>query len=140
MDVWVDLALVRRLEATDANSAAEYVQARLASDPQFPGAIREVAGGMAVRSGQDSPISFAVGIGLGTPVSAEDIQEIEEFFRRASIRPLFKLSPWADPGLWDILKQKGYGVGGFLNVWVLSLSDWIPPETPDDSLAIREVD
>lgn len=133
------LDLARRLESWDANHAAEYVRARLLSDPQFPGDIRRIAGGMAIRSGPDSPINFVVRIGLGTAVSAADVQTIEEFFRPAAIPPLFKLSPWADRELWPILKSRGYGVAEFLNVWVLPLNDWVPAVCAGDDVVIHEV-
>ncbi len=135
--MWVTMDLARRLEASDANHAAEYVRARLLSDPQFPGDICRIAGGMAIRSGPDSPINFAVGIGLGVGVSAADVQAIEEFFLTAATPPLFKLSPWADRELWSLLKSQGYGVSDFLNVWVLPLKDWVPDDCADDDVVIH---
>lgn len=138
--MWVTMDLARRLEACDANHAAEYVRARLLSDPQFPGDICRIAGGMAIRSGPDSPMNFAVGIGLGVGVSAADVQAIEEFFLTAATPPLFKLSPWADRELWSLLKSQGYGVSDFLNVWVLPLKDWVPDDcADDDEIIIHEV-
>jgi hypothetical protein len=111
-----DTVLARRLERAEAENArgctAIYSQA----------AWIEVAGGIAVFAGAESPLSHAVGIGLNGPVSGGDLCEIEGFFRSHGSRPAIDLCPLADPSLLDLLGSRGYRITGFDNVMVKRLA------------------
>ena len=121
MTVFMDRLLAARLEACDAHSLVEHIQARRARDPAFPGATLAVAGGHALFSGSASPINFAAGIGLAGPVQPDELQAVEAFYEQRAAQAAFKLAPFADAGLWRLLRRRGYGPDSFLNAWVLPL-------------------
>lgn len=100
----------RRLEA------AEAANARGCMGSHGEAAAIEVAGGVAVFSGADSPLTHAVGIGLNGPVSTAELDRMEEFFRSRGARPAIDLCPYADAGLIEQLGERGYRVTEFNNV------------------------
>ncbi len=108
--IHADLELARRVEA-----AAAAIARGCAGDR--PGtAILEVAGGVAVFAGSESPTTEAIAIGLNGPVSPAEIDRLEAFFRSRGARVSIDLSPLADPGLLEQLGSRGYRVAEFNNV------------------------
>jgi hypothetical protein len=100
----------RRLEA------AEAANARGCMGSGADAAVLEVAGGIAVFTGADTPLTHAVGIGLNGPVSAEELDRLEDFFRSRGARPAIDLCPLADLGLLPQLAERGYRLTEFNNV------------------------
>lgn len=113
---FADLALARRLEA------AEAVNARGCTASPAGAAFLEIAGGCAIFVGADSPLTQALGLGLNGPVSAAEVDTLEAFFRSRESKVSLDLCPLADPGLLEILGQRGYRVTEFNNVLVKPLS------------------
>jgi hypothetical protein len=110
-----DTALARRLEAAEAANA----RGCTAIHPQA--AAMEIAGGVAVFAGAESPLSHAVGIGLNGPVTESELCVLESFFRTRGARPAIDLCPLADPSLVELLGGRGYRVTEFNNVLVKRL-------------------
>ena len=110
-----DTALARRLESAEAANA----RGCTAIHPQA--AALEIAGGVAVFAGAESPLSHAVGIGLAGPVTELEVCAIETFFRARGARPSVDLCPLADPGLVELLGASGFRVSEFNNVLVKRL-------------------
>ena len=79
-------------------------------------AVLEIAGGIAVITTADSPLTHAVGIGLEGPVSAAELDRLEQFFRSRGARPSIDLCPLADQGLLPQLAERGYRLTEFNNV------------------------
>ncbi|MBS1854251.1 MAG: GNAT family N-acetyltransferase [Acidobacteria bacterium] len=100
----------RRLEAAEAANARGCLGNRADS------AVLEVAGGVAVFSGAESPLTHAVGIGLNGPVPPRELDRLEEFFRSRGARPVIDLCPFADAGLVELLAARGYRLTEFNNV------------------------
>jgi GNAT superfamily N-acetyltransferase len=114
--IFADAALARRLEA------AEAANARGCNSTVPDAAVLDVAGGCAIFVGADSPITQAVGIGLHGPVSAAEIGALESFFRTRGAKVSIDLSPLADPGLLEMLGERGYRATEFNNVLVKRLA------------------
>jgi hypothetical protein len=113
---FADAALARRLEAAEAANAS-------GCTPGSPdAAFLDVAGGCAIFVGADSPLTQAVGIGLNGPVSAAELDSLECFFRTRNAQVSIDLCPLADPGLLDLLGQRGYRAMEFNNVLVKRLA------------------
>ena len=106
----------RRLEAAEAANARGCV----GTHPDA--AVLEVAGGVAVFTGTESPLTHAVGIGMNGPVALEELDLLEEFFRRHNARPAIDLCPLADPDLLPLLAERGYRLTEFNNVLVRRLT------------------
>jgi hypothetical protein len=101
---------VRRLEAGEAANA------RGCMGTAADAAWLDVAGGVAVFTGAESPLTQAVGIGMDGPVSPGELDRLEEFFRSRGARPSIELCPFADAGLLPQLADRGYRLTEFNNV------------------------
>jgi len=110
-----DSALARRLESAEAANA----RGCTAIHPQA--AAIDIAGGVAVFAGADSPLSHAVGIGFRGPVTESDVCDVEAFFGNLGARPAIDLCPLADPSLAELLGARGYRITEFNNVLVKRL-------------------
>jgi hypothetical protein len=97
--------LARRLEVAEAMGTV-----RCGKD------VLEIAGGYAVFGGSVSPMTQAIGVGMGTPVTAEDIDKIEEFYREREANSNIHLCPLADPSLAEILGARRYRPAEFTNM------------------------
>jgi GNAT superfamily N-acetyltransferase len=113
--MFADAALARRLESAEAINASGCT----ASPPGA--AFLDIAGGCAIFVGADSPLTQAVGLGLNGPVSEAEVDTIEAFFRSRGARVSIDFCPLADPGLLEILSQRGYCATEFNNVLVKRL-------------------
>ena len=80
---FIDLDLARRVEMAEANAGRECAEACHRLHPDYPVAVQEIAGGIAVFAGVDSPVTQAIGVGLHGPVSDAGL-EME--FRNARTR------------------------------------------------------
>jgi len=113
--IFAGLQLARRIEA------AEAANARACQEAQPDAAFLEIAGGVAVFAGAESPLTQVVGIGLNGPVHETEIETIESFFRCRGARVTIDLCPLADPGLVEVLGERGYRPTEFNNVLVKAL-------------------
>src|SRR5437868_1635482 len=91
----------RRLES------AEAANARGCMGTHSDAAVLEVAGGIAVFTGADSPLTHAVAIGLAGPVGVAELDTLETFFRSRGAKPTIDLCPFADTGLLPLLADRG---------------------------------
>jgi GNAT superfamily N-acetyltransferase len=113
--IFADAQLARRLEAAEAANAR-------GCSARDGAAVLEIAGGIAIFMGVESPLSQAVGVGLNGPVSRAEIGQMESFFRSRGARVSIDLCPLADPGLLPVLADRGYRPTEFNNVLVKSLA------------------
>jgi hypothetical protein len=90
---FVDMELARRLEvAGHAMPGADQ-----SSVPAHNGKERIlVGGGIAVFAGMNSPVTQAEGLGLNGPVSEEEFERLEEFFRSRGSAVFIEVCPMAD--------------------------------------------
>lgn len=117
-----DLELARRLEAAEAANA--FSLARAASGFE----TESIAGGCAIFAGVNSPLTHAMGCGLSGPVSADEIERLENFFFTRGSECLIDLCPMADLGLVQAVIDRGYSIIEFNNLLVRKLcpadGDW----------------
>jgi len=109
---FADASLARRLEA------AEALNARGCAAAPAGAAFLDIAGGCAIFVGAESPLTQAVGLGLGGPVSESEVDSMEVFFRSRGAKVSVDLCPLADPGLLEILSRRRYRATEFNNVLV----------------------
>jgi hypothetical protein len=103
-----DLSLSRRLERTEAKSNADFVEARAAASPETGARWIEVAGAYAMFDGVGSPLTQTFGLGIHQPVTAADLQTLEDFFRQPGADVFHEVSPLADPSALELLNERGY--------------------------------
>jgi GNAT superfamily N-acetyltransferase len=73
---------------------------------------------------------------MSAPVTAEEIDSIEAFFRSRGARTQIDLCPLADESLLALLRERAYRIARFANVLVCPLPQSIPPTV---SLGAAEV-
>jgi len=112
----LDLELARRIELAEADAAVAGAEFMKIAYPDSGVAIEPMAGGYAIYCGPGSPITQAVGLGLDGPVSRESADRLEHFYfdRMEAVR--VETCPMADPSLFELYRERGYGVVEFSNV------------------------
>ncbi|HEY3368817.1 MAG TPA: hypothetical protein VGK74_27485 [Symbiobacteriaceae bacterium] len=116
-----DLTLARQLELAEAQSQARYCASQGRLYPDVPSAVLWVGDACAIYTGPGSPLSRASGLGMSGPVTAADLDLVEEFYHSRSVAARVDLSPFADPSLAALLGRRGYRIQMFLNVFVRSI-------------------
>lgn len=113
--MYAGLQLARRIEA------AEAANARASQEGQPGVAFLEIAGGVAIFAGAESPLTQVLGIGLNGPVHETEIETLETFLHCRGARVTIDFCPLADARLLDALAKRGYRPTEFNNVLVKPL-------------------
>ena len=115
--------LARRLETAHAQRGMEYAVAQASLHPDWPVAVLDIAGGLAVYVGPHSPVNWVTGLGVRGPVSTADWERVKEFYQQHGTAARVNLCPLADPSLLELLRRYDYYLQGFLNVLACALPD-----------------
>jgi GNAT superfamily N-acetyltransferase len=126
---FVDLAFAKRLEMISAISGRECAEALRNFAPYVPTAAEEIAGGIAVFTGVDSPVTQAFGFGLDGPVTATELDRLETFFLSRGAPVTLELCPFIDRSLVELLGTRPYRLEEFSNVLVRDISAGILART-----------
>ena len=113
---FVDRAFARRLEACEEMPQVYYAREFQKSRPQVGAAEAEICGGHMVFAGLDSPIGRATGAGLDRPLTADDLNRIEEFYRRHTAPSQVDLTPMHEPAVFEMVKKRRYAIAELNNV------------------------
>src|ERR1700758_44557 len=84
--------------------------------PEIGAAEEEICGGHMVFAGLGSPIGRATGAGLDRAFSADDIDRIEQFYRERRAPSQADLTPLHGPEVFEMFKERGYGIAELNNV------------------------
>src|SRR5678816_45243 len=93
---FADLELARRLEGTEARTNVEFVEARKKAFPDSGAEWFEIAGTRAMFDSPGSPLTQTFGLGMFEPVTAEQLDEIEQFFQKRGADVFHEVCPLAD--------------------------------------------
>ena len=113
---FADIDLARRLEHTEARSTIAFVEARARVFPDVGARWIEVAGANAMFDGAGSPVTQTFGLGMFQPVTAADMNAIEDFFQSRGADVFHEVCPFADPSVFAQFKERGYAPVEFSNV------------------------
>lgn len=113
-------AVARRLESAEAIDAAGCAEAQCQLDLNCNAAVLPIAGGVAVFCGTQSPLTHSLGIGMSGPVSVDELDDLEHFYRVRNAPVVIDLCPHAHPSLRDLLSERHYRIIEFVNVMVWS--------------------
>lgn len=139
--MFTDVTLARRLELSEAQLGVEYARTLVRLRPEAGVGIQPIAGGQAVFTGQDSPLSRAVGIGLSGPITHADLDLLETFWSDRGLTSRLDVCPLADASLPNLLGQRGgYWVSKFFNVHVQYLGEDTALDAAGLSSASRGID
>jgi GNAT superfamily N-acetyltransferase len=130
---FIDLDLARRVEMAEANAGRECAEACHRLHPDYPVAIEEIAGGVAVFAGVDSPVTQAIGVGLCGPVSDAELDTLGEFFHRRAAPAAIELCPLGEMSLYEKFAARNYRLLEVSDVLLLDelaaarISEKLPP-------------
>jgi GNAT superfamily N-acetyltransferase len=126
-----DRILAARIERAEALNAEK--MARFAADAFPYAAFISIAGGTAMFTGLGSPMTHAMGIGMNGAVSPEELEQLENFYRKRGSSCLIDLCPMAHDSVIAFVQNRPYRVVEFNNILVRALR---PEEifTTDDAI------
>ena len=103
-----DLSLSRRLERCEAKASAAFVEARARVVPESGAKWIDVAGAYAMFDGVGSPLTQTFALGLFATPTAEDLEQLEQFFTERGAETFHEVSPLAAPETLQLLGARGY--------------------------------
>jgi len=113
---FVDKALARRFEACEEMPQVCYAREFKKSRPEIGAAEEEICGGHMVFAGLGSPIGRATGVGLDQPLSHQELDRIEAFYRQHKAPSQVDLTPMHGPEVFEMFKERGYAIAELNNV------------------------
>jgi GNAT superfamily N-acetyltransferase len=114
-----DRNLAAVIERAEAQNAERMAQLATASFPNS--AFMTMAGGVAIFTGLGSPMTHAMGVGMSGPVSEEEFERLEAFYRERGSSCLIDLCPMAHDSLIAFVQNRPYRVVEFNNVLVRAI-------------------
>ena len=124
--IYSDKDLSRRLERTEAQANADFVEARASMEPESGAAWLDISGTYAMYDGAESPLTQTFGLGLFSDSFEEDLEKAEEFFITREAPVFHEVSPMTDPSLLGVLVERDYHPIEFSSVMFRELSDFEP--------------
>lgn len=137
---FADIELARRLERTEAHGNIEFIEARQKAFPDRGAEWIEVAGTRAMFDGIGSPLSQTFGLGVFEPITAEQLGEIEEFFRSRGAEVFHEVCPLADGSAFQLLGERHYQPVEFSNVLYRPIDPELRLDAPrNEAIKVRLV-
>jgi GNAT superfamily N-acetyltransferase len=119
---FIDQAFARRLEAAEGVPQVLYAKMYQKLYPEVGAAAEEICGTSVVFAGIGSPVGRTIGLGLNGPVSAADLERVEQFYCSRHATAQVDVCPLTDLGLLEMLKTRRYVMAELNNVLYLRLS------------------
>lgn len=113
---FVDKALARRLESAEEVPQVKYAEIFQKLYPKIGAAVEPVCGAHMIFAGVGSPIGRVTGAGFDAPVTASDLDRIEEFYRAKGAPSQVDICPLTDSSLLELLKERNYTLFELNNV------------------------
>lgn len=124
---FVDRAIARRLELSGAWRSVRYSEAYARLHPDAGSSVLPIGGGYVVFTGLRSPVNHANGLGFDGPVTAADLETVENFFHARGVAAKVHVCPLADESLLALVKERGYRLHRFFSVLYRPLEEtWYP--------------
>jgi len=105
---FMDITLARRLERASAMSGKACAEGAMKLHPEIGAAFEEIAGGIAVFAGVDSPVTQVLGMGLDGPVDSAELDRLERFYQSRGAPVAIELCPLAGLPLYEALAKREY--------------------------------
>jgi RimJ/RimL family protein N-acetyltransferase len=113
---FVDKAFARRLESCEEMPQVYYAREFRKSRPEVGAAVEEFCGGHMVFAGLGSPIGRVTGAGFDRPLTEDDLDRIEGFYREHKAPSQVDLTPMHEPAVFEMFQQRGYAIAELNNV------------------------
>ncbi len=113
---FVDQALARRLESAEEVPQVRYAEMYQRVRPEIGAAVEPVCGGHMIFAGVGSPIGRVTGAGFNGPVTAAELDRIEEFYHAHGAPSQVDVCPLSDGSLMELVKERNYTLAELNNV------------------------
>lgn len=100
--------LSQKLERTEAKANADFVETRAKMFPESGAEWIEVAGAYAMFDSAESPLTQTFGLGVFDEVTENDLEKLEDFFKKHDAPVFHEVSPMADASILELLNRRGY--------------------------------
>ena len=138
---FADIDLARHLERTEAQGNVDFVEARTKAFPDRGATWIEVAGTFAMFDDVGSPLTQTFGLGVSEPISAKQMDTIEEFFHSRGAEVFHEVCPLADPSVFELIRERGYQPVEFSNVLYRPIDPELRLEAPrNEQIEVRVID
>ena len=138
--IGIDHALVRRLERSEAEVAAETARSIRRLDPAGSSTASLFRDGALVANGPGRYVNRALGITVDE-LSGSDLAEVRAFYAERNMPSMIQLSPWAPPATLDAIRTLPHRIEWFRSVFVRPASLPAAAAIPDAEIVeIVEVD
>jgi ribosomal protein S18 acetylase RimI-like enzyme len=134
---FVDKALARRLESCEEMPQVLYARLFQKTKPSIGAAEEEICGGHMIFAGLGSPIGRATGVGFDREFAAPDLDRVEEFYRARQAPSQVDLCPMHTPQVFELFKERGYGIAELNNVLYRKLDPHEKFPNPPSGCEIR---
>src|SRR5450759_2989869 len=105
---FVDQDIAAQLEGVWTLELVNYAETLKRLDLRPSATTEPIGDGVCVYTSPDLPVNRAAGMGLHSPVTAGQMQEIERFFADREMPAQFDLCPLADPSLLELTTAVSY--------------------------------
>lgn len=119
---FANVELARRLERTEARGNTGFVEARAKAFPDRGATWIAVAETYAMFDGVGSPVTQTFCLGMFQPVTEEDMDQLEDFFKSRGAQVFHEVCPLADRSAFTLLSERGYKPVEFSNVLYRSIT------------------
>jgi hypothetical protein len=120
--LFVNQALSYRLESAEWLPCLDLIDDLARRKPELAAERQMVAGGWMMYAGPHSPMNHMIGMGLQGPLSKEEFDQVEDFYRRHNSVCEVVVSPYVDVSLTRYLGERGYRITEWNSVLVRELS------------------
>jgi GNAT superfamily N-acetyltransferase len=134
---FVDKGLARRFEACEEMPQVLYARVFQKMRPEIGAAEEAICGGHMIFAGLGSPIGRATGLGLECEFKAEDLDRVEQFYRAHKAPSQVDLCPLHDSSVFEMVKERGYGIAEMNNVLCRELQPGEKFPSPSAGCEIR---
>ena len=122
----ISAATAHLVETAEIQFIKAQIQAVQARFPSQKFTAESIGGGVAAvtKPSFGRKLNHVAGFGMNGPVSEEDLEAIELFYRWIGVFPEINLCPFAHPNAREALDRMGWTVCAEMNVYVLSLQEY----------------
>lgn len=128
--------LAYAIESAHGWCIGEYARAVASARPESPAGVLPINTGRCICVGSPA-FNFAVGLGMGEPVTSAELDEVENFFRSRELPPRIDITPYTDPAFLRMLTHRGYGASEFTSILCFDLKKELPSAPDPDGVEVR---
>ena len=119
--LFADVVLAARIERAECRLLADCAAAAARRRPDSRAFVQELAGGVVIYAGPDSPFNKLAGLGFEGALDEERLAEVERAFAERGAPAQAEVAVLGDPFVSALLTRRGYVLENFENVLGLRL-------------------